>query len=693
MEIIADRFLWLGANRARDLATGLTMGLTLVSERDARGSTEREVDEAALVDEGPCGPRTRFEARLAPHEIWPAEWRSQAGRAADAVLRAAPAGDAVGVHAIGLPWVAPRARLSAMSAIARVFRARGYVTVGGDVLGLPGLFEAVRQRHQVILLTDSSELDRVSAWLLKLAAVSPRAHLVADLRPGRDRPADADAGRALARTDQTVIWLRRGTTPDSGARGSRDAAGAETGVQMASLAIVTRLIQLVNEADDDLVLLTGLCRTVRGQPGCLGCAIVSAAEGRLVTGDGIAAPDLLANDVASAIDGRPGRVVALGGRAVVAGHVRHASVHIGTVVATATPDGIETTRELVQLVASLSASALRTRLDAVALARAGADRMPEILGTSPGMVAVREAIARSAQTTFPVLIEGGSGTGKELVARAIHRLSPRRDRGCCAVNCAAITDELVEAELFGHARGAFTGAIGPRAGLFEEANGGTLFLDEVAELSPRAQAKLLRVLQEREVRRLGENTPRRVDVRIVAATNLPLAEAAASGRFREDLLFRLAVARIRMPALADRLEDLPLLAAAFWRRAAQEAGTRAVVGADAIAALCRHTWPGNVRELQNVMAALALAAPSRGRVTPRQVALAIGAAAPASDAPPQPLGRAVHHFERRAIAAALARHGGRRAPAARELGITRQGLAKAMRRVGLAMPTGRAGVA
>src|SRR5262249_25732812 len=152
----------------------------------------------------------------------------------------------------------------------------------------------------------------------------------------------------------------------------------------------------------------------------------------------------------------------------------------------------------------------RARLDAIQAARQGQTQTPEILGRSPAITNLRETIARAAATPFSVLIEGESGTGKELVARAIHRLSPRRDRRLSAVNCAAITDELVEAELFGHARGAFTGAVGPRVGLVEEAHGGSLFLDEVSELSARAQAKLLRVLQEREVRRVGENAPRPV---------------------------------------------------------------------------------------------------------------------------------------------------------------------------------------
>jgi DNA-binding NtrC family response regulator len=294
---------------------------------------------------------------------------------------------------------------------------------------------------------------------------------------------------------------------------------------------------------------------------------------------------------------------------------------------------------------------------------------------------------------FPVLIEGESGTGKELVARALHRLSPRRDRRFVAVNCAALTDDLVEAELFGHTRGAFTGAVGARTGLFEEASGGTLFLDEVSELSPRAQAKLLRVLQEHEIRRLGENAPRRVDVRVVAATNLPLSEAVASGRFRDDLRFRLAVVRLRLPALRDRLEDLPLLTHVFWRKAMAETGKRAVLGADALAGLGRHTWPGNIRELQNVISGLAVAAPVHGRVTRRHAAHVLGELSQPDHVAIVPLETARIEFERRLVAAALARHAGRRRAAAHDLGLTRQGLTKALRRLGLAGDEHAAGVA
>jgi len=220
-----------------------------------------------------------------------------------------------------------------------------------------------------------------------------------------------------------------------------------------------------------------------------------------------------------------------------------------------------------------------------------------------------------------------------------------------------------------------------------------LLLDEVTELSPRAQAKLLRVLQEREIRRVGENTSRPVDVRVIAACNVPLADAVASGRFRDDLRFRLAVIRIRIPALRERLEDVPVLAQTFWRRSAQEAGTRAVLGPDALARLTRHLWPGNVRELQNVIAGLAVAAPGRGRVSSRHVDQVLTHAAAADEAAGISLDAARRTFERRIVAAALVRHAGRRGAAANELGLTRQGLTKALRRLGLAADENAAGVA
>ena len=285
---------------------------------------------------------------------------------------------------------------------------------------------------------------------------------------------------------------------------------------------------------------------------------------------------------------------------------------------------------------------------------------------------------RAARAPFPVLIEGESGSGKELVARGVHRFGPRRDRRLCTVNCAALADDLLEAELFGHARGAFTGAVGERAGLFEEADGGTIFLDEVGELSPRAQAKLLRVLQDGEVRRVGENMPRRIDVRIVAATNRRLDEEVAANRFRADLRFRLDVVRIAVPPLRERASDIPALALHFWTESAARVGTSATLTAETLSALARYDWPGNVRELQNVIASLAVHAPRRGRIAPAVLPVHIARAAVTSATTFE---AARHEFERRFVRAALAHAGGQRARAARTLGLSRQGLAKMMRRL------------
>jgi two-component system response regulator HydG len=305
--------------------------------------------------------------------------------------------------------------------------------------------------------------------------------------------------------------------------------------------------------------------------------------------------------------------------------------------------------------------------------------VPEIAGPSAALGDLRRAIVRAAAAPFAVLIEGESGAGKELVARAIHRLSARGGRRFCDLNCAALPDELVEAELFGHARGAFTGAPGDRPGLFEDASGGTLFLDEVSELSTRAQAKLLRVIQQQEVRRLGETQMRPVDVRIVAAANRPMAAQVSPGRFRADLLYRLDVVRLRVPPLRERPEDVPALARIFWQSAAARVRSQATLAEEVLRALAAYGWPGNVRELQNVMAALAVMAPPRGRVPPSLLPAHIRA--PQADRPT--LADVRNVCERDAVRAALGRAGGCRAHAARELGLTRQGLLKTMRRLQL----------
>ncbi|HVZ48447.1 MAG TPA: sigma-54 dependent transcriptional regulator, partial [Gemmatimonadaceae bacterium] len=231
----------------------------------------------------------------------------------------------------------------------------------------------------------------------------------------------------------------------------------------------------------------------------------------------------------------------------------------------------------------------------------------EIVGKSYGIRAVIDKIERVAKTPARVLITGENGTGKELVARALHRHSPRDRKPFVEVNCAAIPQELIESELFGHMKGSFTGAVQDRAGKFEQADGGTLFLDEVGDMALAAQAKVLRVLQEGEVTRIGGARPRRVDVRVLAATNKRLEDEIAAGRFREDLYYRLNVVPIHVPPLRERRDDIPLLVQHFLAQVAHEGGAaRAGITAEAVQRLAAHDWPGNVRELRNTIERLAI---------------------------------------------------------------------------------------
>jgi transcriptional regulator with PAS, ATPase and Fis domain len=337
-------------------------------------------------------------------------------------------------------------------------------------------------------------------------------------------------------------------------------------------------------------------------------------------------------------------------------------------------------RELLELTAAVAAPRIDGMHAAAREVARASVAIPELVGSSAAIGEVRRAVSRAATAPFSVLIEGESGSGKELVARALHHLSARRERRFCDVNCAALPDDLLESELFGHMRGAFTGAVADRPGLVEEADGGTLFLDEVVDLSPRAQAKLLRVLQQQEVRRVGATFSRKVDVRVISAANRDLRAEVAEGRFRQDLLYRLDVVRIRVPPLRERPEDIPLLAEQVWRAAADRVGSKAMLTHGVLTALARYHWPGNVRELQNVMAGLAVSAPARGQVKSSLLPpIVLGPAV----APNTHLAEARDQFERRFIELALARAGGRRTRAARELGLSRQGLLKMMARLGI----------
>jgi two-component system, NtrC family, nitrogen regulation response regulator NtrX len=305
-----------------------------------------------------------------------------------------------------------------------------------------------------------------------------------------------------------------------------------------------------------------------------------------------------------------------------------------------------------------------------------------IIGNSAAIRQLLKEIERAGASPARVLIHGEHGTGKELVAGALHAASPRCDRPFVAVNCAAIPDELIESELFGHERGAFTGATQGRRGLFEEAHGGTLFLDEIGDLSARAQTKLLRVLQEGVLSRVGGNRPIRVDVRILSATNRDLAARIQSGAFREDLYFRIAVIPIGVPALRDRREDIPGLVEHFAARLASEMGTRPVKFAPAaLHRLEHHSFPGNVRELRNLIERLIIMNPGAA-VGAEEVRAVLPTESDAGAAPPR-LSDAVREFERARIAAALAAAEGNVTRAAERLGLERSHLYKKMKALGL----------
>jgi two-component system nitrogen regulation response regulator NtrX len=340
----------------------------------------------------------------------------------------------------------------------------------------------------------------------------------------------------------------------------------------------------------------------------------------------------------------------------------------------------------------------------VAGLRAQADERSEMVGRSAPIQALYSQIVKVAATRARVLITGESGTGKELIARAIHRESPLRKHEFVKVNCAAIPQELIESELFGHERGAFTGATARKRGHFEVADGGTIFLDEIGDMTPSAQAKVLRVLQSGEFTRVGGEQTLKVEVRVIAATNRDLQADVAAGKFREDLYFRLAVVPLRAPPLRDRADDIPLLCAAFIDATARENGMRPKpISEEAVAMLSAYPWPGNVRELRNVIERLVILSEDtigvgdlpeeiveevernrRERVAGGQVA---GDALPRIELPAEARALPLREFrdlvERDYILARLEENGWNISRTAGLLGIERTNLHKKMRALGI----------
>jgi transcriptional regulator with PAS, ATPase and Fis domain len=312
---------------------------------------------------------------------------------------------------------------------------------------------------------------------------------------------------------------------------------------------------------------------------------------------------------------------------------------------------------------------------------------PPIVGSSPATRELRESIRRLADTSSNVLITGESGTGKELIARNLHTCSRRAGRPFVAVNCAALNPGVLESELFGHGRGSFTGAIHSYAGLFEQAEGGTLFLDEIGEIPLFIQAKLLRVLQDREVRRMGTAHSRRVDVRIVSATNVDLEERIRTGSFRLDLFYRLNVLTLRVPPLRERVSEIPELAEHFF--AARGVPRPVPITEEALSLFARYTWPGNVRELENEVERIAVLHPGAAAVEASMLSERI-ARRPSADTVDvsvlyeSPLPRAVGYLEESLVRKALAKTNWNKSQTARRLGLSRQGLLKKIKRYRIA---------
>jgi transcriptional regulator with PAS, ATPase and Fis domain len=323
----------------------------------------------------------------------------------------------------------------------------------------------------------------------------------------------------------------------------------------------------------------------------------------------------------------------------------------------------------------------------VSTANGVSETQPLLIGEHPLIQKITQLVKKVAATDATILIMGESGTGKELIARSVHTLSARVDRPFIPVNCGAIPAELLESEMFGHERGAFTGAIGARSGMFQLANGGTIFLDEVGEMSSTLQVKLLRVLQDREVRPVGADRSFKVDVRVIAASNKELASEVDAGRFREDLFYRLQVIPIVMPPLRERRSDIPLLVQYFLEKHNRKrAAAPARIAEEAMVHLWEYDWPGNVRELENLLERLVILSED-GQIALENLPAGIRSFISEKKIPRPTLGEegldlntAVEEFENRLIEEALRRTKGNKQAAARLLGLKRTTLVAKLRR-------------
>jgi len=323
----------------------------------------------------------------------------------------------------------------------------------------------------------------------------------------------------------------------------------------------------------------------------------------------------------------------------------------------------------------------------VSVTNGAAESYSHLIGEHPLIQKITQLVRKVATTDATILIMGESGTGKELIARAVHALSPRVDRPFIPVNCGAIPAELLESEMFGHERGAFTGAIGQRAGMFQLANGGTIFLDEVGEMSATLQVKLLRVLQDREIRPVGADRVFKVDVRVLAASNKDLAAEVEEGNFREDLFYRLQVIPIVMPPLRERRSDIPLLTSHFLEKHNRKrSGRPARIVEEAMVHLWEYDWPGNVRELENLLERLVILSED-GVIGVEHLPPSIRSFISEKKIPRPTLGEegldlntAVEEFENRLIEEALRRTKGNKQAAARLLGLKRTTLVAKLRR-------------